>query len=119
MIIRRKRLDHIQSVMRKQSDSIYVFARERENLLNELLLAEERQDRTSEALATAEKELAALSRNSVLEKAVKGLKEMFDEKAREAAELREQNRSLNALLDRISAADNRLLIEAAYTVVDT
>lgn len=119
MIIRRKRLDHIQSVMRKQSDSIYVFARERENLLNELLLAEERQDRTSEALATAEKELAAaLSRNSVMERAVKGLKELLDAKAREAAELREQNRSLNALLDRISAADNRMLIEAAYTVAD-
>lgn len=119
MIVKKKRFDHMQNVMRRQADSIYVFAKERENLLNELLLAQEAQDGIAAQLEEAQKKLAAAeSRNGVMERAVKGLKEMFDAKAREAAELREQNRSLNALLDRISAADNRLLIEAAYTVAD-
>lgn len=119
MLISKKRLKHMQSVMRKQSDNIFVLARQQENVLNELLLAEEQQERTREELVETQKKLAAAeSRNSVMEKAVKGLKALLDEKAREAAELREQNKNLYARLDRISAEGSRLPIEAAYTVID-
>lgn len=119
MLISKKRVNHMQSVMRKQADSIYVFAKEREKLLNELLLAQEAQDRIAEELAEAEKNTAAAeSRNEILRKAFEAMQECLRRSAAENARLRKENESMSAVIDRLAAENNPLLLEAAYTVAD-